>query len=536
MATPLLRTLGAAACVLWLLAGCDGDSGPRESDADLSVTAGAGGADGPAWDGTFLGRVTGAAAESHPGHSGFLLLDRGADALWWRLAMADAAERTIDAQYFLWKDDAAGQLMMQRLLAAAERGVRVRVLIDDSMTESDPEYLALFDAYPNVEVRLYKPFGPRHKSLVLRWVDYVADLRTMNRRMHNKLLVVDGSVAFLGGRNIADEYFEYAVPFVFRSRDLLAVGPVARTGAEAFDLYWDSDWTRPITDAVKPVPTPEEAATHKEELDELAGDPAAYPPGFPSDPGQVDEAMRRLEASLMWGSGKLLVDAVPEKDGQPQTHEELDVVGTTLLELATGAQEHVHVQSAYLILLDAGVEALADLTSRGVGVTLATNSMASNNHLTAYEGYRKQRHRLLETGGALYEMRPDAAEERALFTEAQLEENGMEFGLHAKTVVFDRHVTFVGSFNLDPRSINLNTEMGLLVESEELAEQVAASIENDVAGENSWQVRLTEEGSLEWVTVQDGEVTFRTETEPQTSRWRRAEAWLLEAVPDDSQL
>jgi len=162
--------------------------------------------------------------------------------------------------------------------------------------------------------------------------------------------------------------------------------------------------------------------------------------------------------------------------------------------------------------------------------------MASNNHLTAYEGYRKQRHRLLETGGALYEMRPDAAEERALFTEAQLEENGMEFGLHAKTVVFDRHVTFVGSFNLDPRSINLNTEMGLLVESEELAEQVAASIENDVAGENSWQVRLTEEGSLEWVTVQDGEVTFRTETEPQTSRWRRAEAWLLEAVPDDSQL
>ena len=246
--------------------------------------------------------------------------------------------------------------------------------------------------------------------------------------------------------------------------------------------------------------------------------------------------MQRLESSLLWGVGKLLVDAMPEKDGKPQTHAELDVVGTTLLQVAAEAQAQVHVQSAYLILVDAGFEELADLTNRGVAVILSTNSMASNNHLTAYEGYRKQRHRLLETGGGLYEMRPDAAEERALFTDAQLDGNGMEFGLHAKTTVFDRRVTFVGSFNVDPRSVNLNTEMGLLVESEELAEQIASSIENDVAGENSWQVRLTEAGKLEWITLKDGVITSRTEKEPQTKALRRAEAWLLQAIPDDSQL
>jgi len=495
-----------------------------------------GSAEVAAWDSTYLGQVTAAMAEAHPGESGFLLLDRGADALSWRLIAADAAEKTIDAQYFLWKDDAAGKVMMQRFMAAAERGVRVRVLIDDSMTDSDPQYLARFDAHPNVEVRLYKPFGPRHKSLGMRWVDYLVDLPTMNRRMHNKLLLVDGSVAFVGGRNIANEYFEYPGPFVFRSRDLLAVGPIARTGAEAFELYWDSDWTRPITDAVKPVPTPEDGVAHKQALDAFARDSASYPPGFYDDPGSVDEEMQRLESSLLWGVGKLLVDAVPEKDGKPQTHAELDVVGTTLLQVAAEAQEQVHVQSAYLILVDAGFDELADLTNRGVAVILSTNSMASNNHLTAYEGYRKQRHRLLETGGVLYEMRPDAAEERALFTDAQLDGNGMEFGLHAKTTVFDRRVTFVGSFNVDPRSVNLNTEMGLLVESEELAEQIASSIENDVAGENSWQVRLTEAGKLEWITLKDGVITSRTETEPQTKALRRAEAWLLQAIPDDSQL
>lgn len=526
MRTGLRAGLLVTACLAFAACGGDGAELTNAEGSDLMTD----------WDDTYLGRKTAAMTEGHPGESGFLLLDHGADALSWRLIAADAAEKTIDAQYFLWKDDAAGKIMMQRLVAAAERGVRVRVLIDDSMTDSDPHYLARFGAQSNVEVRLYKPFGPKHKSLVMRWVDYVADLRTINRRMHNKLMLVDGSVAFVGGRNIADEYFDYPGDLVFKSRDLLAVGPVTQTGAEAFELYWNSDWTRSVDDAVKPVPTAEDAAAQKQALDSFAADSASYPAGFVDDPASVDQELERLASSLVWGKATLLVDAMPEKEGEKQTHDELDLVGTTLLRVAEKAQSQVHIQSAYLILLDSGFDGLNDMTDRGVDVILATNSMASNNHLTAYEGYRKQRHRLLKTGAALYEMRPDAAEERSLFTDAQLAQNGTEFGLHAKTMVFDRKIAFVGSFNLDPRSVNLNTEMGLLVESPELAELVAESIEQDIAAENSWRVRATDNGKLEWITEEDGVVTSSTTTEPATTRVRRAEAWILQVIPDDAQL
>ena len=485
---------------------------------------------------TTLGKEAAALAAGRGGDSGFLLMDRGRTALAWRTILADAAEKSIDAQYFLWKDDAAGKIMMQRLMAAAERGVRVRVLIDDSMTESDPQYLAKFGAYPNIELRLYKPFGPKHKSLLLRWVDYVADLKVLNHRMHNKLYIVDGSMAVVGGRNIGNEYFDYPGPFVFRSRDLLALGPVLATAGEAFDLYWNSDWTVPVEDVVKPVPTVEDAQQLKQSLDAMAADPVSYPPGFYDDPLRLKDEMAALKENLYWGKGHLLVDAVPEKNGKAQTHAELDKTGVVLGRVADKTTGMLHIQSAYLILLPESMKALGAMTGRGVEVKLATNSMAANNHLSAFEGYRKQRKQLLETGAKLYEMRPDAAEERALFTEAQLESNKTFFGLHAKTVVFDRKVTFVGSFNLDPRSVNLNSEMGWLVESETLSNAVADSIEKDISAGNSWQVILKDDGKPEWISVENGETIVEAEKEPMTSAARRAEAAMLAIVPDDSQL
>jgi putative cardiolipin synthase len=485
---------------------------------------------------TSLGQAAAAIAAEHGGDSGFLLMDRGRDALSWRTILADAAEQSIDAQYFLWKNDEAGKIMMQRLLAAADRGVRVRVMIDDSMTDSDPKYLALFGAHPNIELRLYKPFGPKHKSLVLRWADYVADLRVLDHRMHNKLYVVDGSVAIVGGRNIGNEYFEYPGPFVNRSRDLLALGPVVDTTGEAFDLYWNSDWTVPIEQVVTPVPTLEEAQEQREPLEEFAADSSHYPPGFYDDPKEIDAEMAKLAEELLWGQAKILVDTVPEKDGKSQTHAELDRTGVTLARVTDASTDEVLIQSAYLVLLDPSIKALSALTKKGVTLKLATNSMASNNHLTVFVGYAKQRKKLLETGAEIYEMRPDAKSERAVFTAEQLAENKTSFGLHAKTMVFDRKITFVGSFNADPRSVNLNSEMGLLVESETLAEAVAASIENDIAAGNSWRVILKDDGKFEWITVEDGVITTETETEPMTTAVRRAEAKALAIVPDDAEL
>jgi len=484
---------------------------------------------------TYLGQTAASIAADHGGDSGFLLLDRGRDALSWRLILADAAEKSIDAQYFLWKNDEAGKVMMQRLLAAAERGVRVRVLIDDSMTDSDPEYLALLGAHPNIEVRLYKPFGPKRKSL-LRWVDYAAHLKVIDHRMHNKLYLVDGSMEIIGGRNFANEYFEYPGEFVFRSRDLLALGPVVETSGAAFDMYWNSDWAVPIEDVVSHVPTAEEAAANKTDLDAFAADPANYPTGFYDDPKQIDAEMAALENALLWGKGKLLVDDVPDKDGKPQTREEFDRTGVTIGRAAADATDEALIQSAYLILEDDGALGIETLIQRGVTVKLATNSMAANNHLSAFVSYRKQRKRMLAGGAEVYEMRPDAKTERAQFTAEELAEHKTFFGLHAKTMVFDRKVVFVGSFNLDPRSVNLNTEMGLMVESEALGRAVAESIENDIAAGSSWRVILKDDGSVAWVTMEDGVIREEFNKEPMTTAAERAEADALALIPDSSEM
>jgi len=485
---------------------------------------------------TSLGRMAAAIVADRGRDSGFALLDRGRDALSWRLILADGAERSIDAMYFLWKNDASGKVMMQRMLAAAERGVRVRVLIDDSMTEADPEYLALFGAFPGVEVRLYKPFGPKHKSVVRRWVDYAAHFKVMDRRMHNKLYVVDGAVEIIGGRNIGDEYFEYADDFVFRSRDLLALGPVVGESGGAFDAYWNSDWTVPIEDVVSRVPNAEAAAAHKESLDAFAADPSSYPRGFYDDPEDLQAEMDALDGALMWGTGKLLIDEVPDKDGAPQAREEYARTAVTIGRVASQATEEAIIQSAYLILEEGGAEQIEALIERGVNVKLATNSMAADNHLSAFVAYRKQRQRMLRGGAEVYEMRPDARTEREQFTAEELAKHEISFGLHAKTMVFDRNYVFVGSFNLDPRSIELNTEMGLMVESEELGRAVAESVENDIGPGSSWRVILKDDGNVAWVTVEDGVVVEELDTEPMTTPARRALARAMALIPDSKEM
>jgi phosphatidylserine/phosphatidylglycerophosphate/cardiolipin synthase-like enzyme len=317
---------------------------------------------------------------------------------------------------------------------------------------------------------------------------------------------------------------------------LLALGSIVAKTETAFDLYWNSDWTVPIEQVVSSVPTLDAAREQWKQLDEFATDFAHYPPGFYDHPKDLDAELKKLEKSLLWGNAKLLVDAVPEKNGQPQTHAELDRTGVELRQVMDQSSHEVHVQSAYLILLDGGFDAVKKATARGVVVKLATNSMASNNHLTAFVGYRMQRKKMLETGAQLYEMRPDAKSERQLLAPSQLEQYKPTFGLHAKTMVFDRKYTFVGSFNLDPRSVNLNTEMGFLVDSQSLADAVAGSIENDIAAGNSWQVIMREDEQVAWITSEDGVIKTETETEPMTSKTRRAEADLLMVVPDKAQL
>ncbi len=476
------------------------------------------------------------AVERDATESGFLLLDRGHNALAWRLFMAENAVRTIDAQYFLWKDDRIGRLFIQRLMDAAERGVRVRVIIDDSMTDSDPQYLANFGAQPNIEVRLYKPFGPKHNSYVFRWIDFAADFKLLNRRMHNKLYIADDSFMISGGRNIGEDYFEYLAPDVFRSRDLMGVGPIADESSDAFDLFWNSEWTVPIEMAVDPVPTVKEGQAFKQTLDTAGDDPSNYPPGY-ADIGGIAQARARLADELMWGKSKLLFDAVPGEDGQPSVPKNAEnIVGEALRRIADQANEDMIAESAYLVFTDSTLEHMQKLKDRGLKTLILTNSLAANNHTTAFVGYRKQRKDQIGVITELYEYRPDAVSQTELYHELALGEPVPHLGLHAKTSVYDRKTVFVGSFNLDPRSENLNTEIGILVESPELGQAVANSILNDMAPGNAWQVRLNDKGKTEWVTVENGAETIEADNEPLSSGGRKLEADLAQPFTPGSQM
>jgi len=488
-------------------------------------------------DSTPLGELAHTLAGEREGtKSGFLLLDRGHNALAWRLFMAENAVRTIDAQYFLWKNDRVGRLFIQRLMDAADRGVRVRVIIDDSMTESDPQYLARFGAQPNIEVRLYKPFGPKHKSYVFRWVDFIADFKLLNRRMHNKLYIADDSFMISGGRNIGDDYFEYLAPDVFRSRDLMGVGPIADESSDAFDLFWNSEWTVPIEMAVDPVPSVEDGQAFKETLDKAGDDASNYPPGY-SDIGGIEQARTRLADELMWGDSKLLLDTVPGTDGQPEVPKNAkNVVGIALRKAGDEATESLIGESAYLVFTDSTLEHMQKLKDRGLKIQVLTNSLAANNHTTAFVGYRKQRKLQIGVITELYEYRPDAAAQTALFHELAPGQPVPHLGLHAKTMVFDRKTVFVGSFNLDPRSENLNTEIGLLVESSELGRAVAESIAIDMSPGNAWQVRLNDEGDTEWVTIENGIETVEPDNEPLSSNSRKLEADLVAPITPSSQM
>ena len=486
---------------------------------------------------TPLGQLaTDLAGERPDSESGFLLLDRGRDALAWRTFMADNAVRTLDVQYFLWKDDRLGRVFIQHLMDAAERGVRVRVIIDDSMTDSDPIYLAKFGALPNVELRLYKPFGPPHDSYVLRWIDFAKDFNLLNRRMHNKLYIADDSFIISGGRNIGEDYFEYLAPDVFRSRDLMGVGPLADEASDAFDMFWNSEWTVPIEMAVDYLPSVEEAEAFRAMLDTAGEDTSHYPPGY-AEIGAIENAHAELASNLIWGSSKLLLDTVPGENGEPESPKKAtNTVGLALQAVANQAIESVIAESAYLILTDSTMAHIRSLTERGLTVQVLTNSLAANNHTTAFVGYRKQRKDQIAAITELYEYRPDALAQTELYQSLAPGEPVPHFGLHAKTAVYDRKVVFVGSFNLDPRSENLNTEIGILVESEELSNAVADSMLNDMSAGNAWRVRLNDNGDTEWVTVIDGVEIIESDSEPLTSKSRKTEADLAQPFTPESEM
>jgi putative cardiolipin synthase len=468
-----------------------------------------------------LGQETAALAGQRPGQSGILLLDTGIEALRQRDALIEAATETIDAQYYIWNADASGHYLAARLLTAAERGVRVRIILDDINAAGRDEAIARLAAHPNVQVRIYNPTEAR--AGFLRLMGFISDFSRLNRRMHNKSFTADGAVTIVGGRNVGDEYFDLDPEMNFRDRELLAVGPVVSDVSAGFEAFWNSTWTRPV----------ESLAVADGELDILetltlaVGEVTALGYQVPDDlEGAV---VAGTLPSLLWAPARLVFDAPPTA-AEIEASDAAQPVAQELRRVVAGSRREILVESAYFILGDESLEQVARLRTAGVKIRALTNSLASNDLVTNHSGYARRRPAMLDAGMELFELRPDAVACQRLVTVSRACERGPAFSLHSKTMVLDRRVVYVGSFNFNLRSTYLNSETALIVESPELAGRVAASMEELLRPDSSWQVLRGKGGGLEWVTQLDG-AEARSTHEPMTSFGRRFNSGFYRLFP-----
>lgn len=421
--------------------------------------------------------------------TGVTILEYGEEALISRAWLTQQAARTIDVQYFIWSTDNVGILASEALLAAAERGVQVRVIVDDFLIDADDKVLLALARHPGVSIKIYNPTSKVGTSLLKRAVNVVTDFRGVNQRMHDKVAIFDGVVGITGGRNMADEYFDFDHAYNFRDRDALLVGKAVRDMTVNFEEFWASDLAVPVESLLAGAMqqfTPAEAAAVYQSLHEYAARPENVEPGIRHMVDGFAEHLPAILDNLVWVDATFISD-VPGKNGN---RFRLSGGGETtglLARALSQAQHSVLIQSPYLVLPDEAFPLLADLRRRGVQVRVSTNSLASTDNLMAYSGYQKQRDALLRAGVEIHEFKPHPALQAELLRRyPALQDRQPVFALHAKSMVVDNRTLFIGTFNLDPRSANLNTEVGVLLDNRELAGRLAASIERDMRPENSW--------------------------------------------------
>jgi putative cardiolipin synthase len=503
-----LTNLLVAALGLWLAACAVTPPGPPHRQASHAL------ADPGA---TALGRVFEAEAGRHPGLSGFDLVNSGRAAFDLRVALAGRAERTIDAQYFIWASDATGRNMMAATIAAADRGVRVRLLLDDLYLGGEDEGFAAVAAHPNIEVRLFNPFADRG----LHVADYVLDFERINHRMHNKAFIVDNAVAVVGGRNIANPYFAVDEDANFRDLDLLAAGRIVRDVSDNFDAFWNSAWAVPVRGLTGEPKDPERARALEARLQQkIRSEPFPFRDDLNSP--FLDTLVAGLPKGLDWSKATLFADR-PDK---PETEEPGVVEGLRAVVRGTIRSELL-IESAYFVPLAPSTERYCALVQQGVRVRVLTNSLASTDEISVYGGYMRQRDDLLRCGVELHELRPDAAYMRR---QAPWPHARSEAELHTKAAVFDRTHVMIGSFNLDPRSRKLNTEMAVLVDSPDLAGKVARFIDSGMSLANAFRLEREKDGDTIWVAENDGhEVRFCAP--PDSGVWRRLKAGLSSLLP-----
>ncbi|WP_051361646.1 phospholipase D family protein [Burkholderia sp. WSM2230] len=478
---------------------------------------------------------------AHPGESGFRVLSSGTDALQMRIALARAATKTLDMQYYIANEDTTGKLLLGAALYAADHGVRVRMLVDDLNFKDIDRLMAGLNSHQNIEIRVFNPFGSAHEGVFERTTNLFTQIGHFTRRMHNKAMIADNQLAIVGGRNLGDEYFSASEVLQFRDIDVLAAGPITADVSASFDDYWNSSLAYPLRALNKQKFAPQELDQTRDDLRHhwrTNADPYNAKP-LNATPLAAQIAGRQL--GLTWAQAEFEADQ-PEKIENPSP----DYVSPPMKrlgELMKDAHKDFLIVSPYFVPHDAGVKALGELTHRGVRVAILTNSLAATDAVAVQAGYSPFRVPLLRQGVELYEFRPRQETPPAGFAGSR-----SRASLHAKTYVIDRRILVIGSMNLDPRSAHLNTELALVIHSPQLASQVADGFERAIRPEQSYRVTLADDAQLAylrsigaplsplvWTDVENG--APRTYIfDPQAGLYRNALTGLFSLLPVNAEL
>ena len=470
-------------------------------------------------DDTDLARYSAAWRSEQPERNGFYPLSGGLDAFGARLSLIDSAEVSIDAQYFLMKPDDAGLVFASKLLEAADRGVRVRLLLDDVFTTVKDSALALLNSHPNIELRIFNPVSRQG----LYAVNYVGNFKLANRRMHNKSFVADNQLAIVGGRNIAVEYFQLETTGEFVDFDMLCAGPIVPQVSRAFDEYWNDQLAVPF-EVMHREDDPEEVergmALIRREM-AAAGD-SIYAAAINTE---LMQAFYADAIAPFFADAQLVIDD-PRKL-QEEIAREHQVAAQAIRSALLAAEREIIIFTPYFIPRERGLEVIREIRERSVRIVLVTNSLATNNHTAVHSAYTRYRKDLLRAGVELWEARADATKITAEDGSTSLE----RLTLHTKGIIVDRRLVIAGSLNLDPRSIDINTELALFVESEDMGRHAAESSLEEIP-KIAYRLQLDDRERITWHAMIDGQHVVET-SEPQASLWRRFSAWLQKIAPED---
>jgi cardiolipin synthase C len=478
---------------------------------------------------TRLGRRFLAASEHHQDESGYHILNSGIDGFVTRIQMIDAAERTIDMQYFIFRGDKTGLLIADALKRAADRGVRVRILVDDGDTVAGDQKILALGRYPNIEVRIFNPFDYRGHNAFLRHLDFVVHKGRLDYRMHNKLMVVDNSVALIGGRNVGAQYFQVEPDSQFADDDAFSAGEIAAKLSKTFDSYWNSEFAVPSTS----LPLPKERST--EPRVSFVDGGTDYRARIAS--GRPFQELISDDGALHWAKAAVVCDS-PDKKDVEQRKKRGHLMAPEVTHAMQEADRELLMVTPYFVPSESEIALLGELRQRKAKVAILSNSLESAPALSAQSGYDKFRIRLLGSGAQLYEVRALLSSTRGSGQTRAISRYGT-YGLHAKLYVMDRQRLYIGSMNYDQRSWRINTEVGLLIDNRELAEEVAQRFDAMVSPDAAYRVNLDFDSKgrphLRWTAEMDHrEVEFTRE--PSRGFWQRTKIKLLGLLPIDREL